>query len=73
MQGKTKKGTVSKIAEAEHCLKELERTFAPLKLRETHFLSMGHQTFILQPIKSTLGVVSSFDVHYRKPGQSINK
>lgn len=63
MQGKTKKATISKIAVAAHSLKELERTLAPLELRASYFLSMGHQIFILQPIKSTVGVVSSFDVH----------
>lgn len=58
-----KKKTNSKIAVAEHSLKELERTFTHLELRATYFLSMGHQTFILQPIKSTVGAESPFDVH----------
>jgi len=32
----------------------------------TYFLSKGHQTLILQPIRSSASLSPSFVVHYRK-------
>lgn len=36
------------------------------KLKNTYFLSIGHQTFILEPIKSVLKLPPSLLVHLRQ-------
>ena len=38
----------------------------------TYFLSKGHQTLILQPIRSSASLSPSFVVHYRKKSNQTN-